>query len=219
MSASGPKRPLGPQSPRLGRGGLHLRLCLCYSRQTALPPQTSPMSKPDENFMLHLREALEASWDRETAYLGASQTGNPALGQCYPTSRVVQHYYPATEIVKGIVGARGSDEVHFWNGLPVGDDWYHLDLSWQQFPAGSVIKEFSILDRNNLGDSDATVQRCALLLRRVEEHLRRSAPSDRLRPLSSSPTVSNGRGCASVSFWRNADACTPAEQVPLKPEP
>lgn len=57
------------------------------------------MSESDQTYMLALREALEASWDRQTAYGAVEQAGNPALGQCYPTSRVVQHYYPATEII------------------------------------------------------------------------------------------------------------------------
>ena len=88
------------------------------------------MLRPDQNFMLRLREALEASWDRQTAYRAVEQAGNPALGQCYQTSRVVQHYYPATEIIKGKVWTGESEEIHFWNGLPVGDEWYHIDLSW-----------------------------------------------------------------------------------------
>src|ERR1700686_3279289 len=130
------------------------------------------MRRPDQNLMLRLREALEGSWDRQTAYGAVEQAGNPALGQCYPTSRVVQHYYPETEIIKGKVWKGESVEIHFWNGLPVGDEWYHIDLSWQQFPAGSVVQEFVVLDRQALGDSEATVQRCALLLKRVEGYLR-----------------------------------------------
>ena len=125
--------------------------------------------------MLRLREALEASWDTQTAYLAAEKTGNPALGQCYPTSRVVQHYYPATEILKGKVWTGESEEIHFWNALPLGDQWYHIDLSWQQFPAGSVVREFVVLDRQNLGDTEPTIQRCALLLKRVEDHLHNSS--------------------------------------------
>jgi hypothetical protein len=123
------------------------------------------------DFMLRLREALTASWDKRTAYLEVEQAGNPALGQCYPTSRVIQHYYPKTEIIKGKVWTGKTAEVHFWNGLRVGNDWYHIDLSWQQFPAGSVIQEFVILERQALNDSDATMQRCALLLKRVDEYL------------------------------------------------
>jgi hypothetical protein len=122
------------------------------------------------NFMLRLREALEASWDRQTAYGAVEQAGKTALGQCYPTSRVVQHYYPETEIIEGKVWTGESEEIHFWNG-PVGDNWYHIDLSWQQFPAGSVVQEFVVLDRQDFGDSEAIIRRCALLLKRVEQQL------------------------------------------------
>ena len=121
--------------------------------------------------MLRLREALEASWDGQTAYGAIEKAGNRALGQCYPTSRVVQHYYPATEIIKGKVWTGEGEEIHFWNGLAVGDEWYHIDLCWQQFPAGSIVTEFVALDRRDLGDSDVTIQRCSLLLKRVEDYL------------------------------------------------
>jgi len=103
------------------------------------------------------------------------QGSNPALGQCHPTSHVVQHFYPATEIIKGKVWTGAEEETHFWNGLPVGDEWYHIDLSWQQFPAGSVVREFVVLDRQQLADTEASIQRCALLLKRVEGHLRKSS--------------------------------------------
>lgn len=131
----------------------------------------------DHHFMLRLREALEASWDPETAYRQAVQAGNPSFAQCYPTSRVVQHFYPQTEILKGTVHTRDGDHDHFWNALRVDGDWYHIDLSWQQFPHGSVVRRFEVLDRNNLGDSEATVARCALLLRRVEDYLLRQSSS------------------------------------------
>jgi hypothetical protein len=121
--------------------------------------------------MLRLRDALAASWDRQTAYLGVEEIGNPALGQCYPTSWIVQHYYPETEIIKGKVWTGKSLEVHFWNGLRVGYDWYHIDLSWQQFPAGSIFQEFAVIERQELKDSEATRLRCALLLKRVDDYL------------------------------------------------
>jgi hypothetical protein len=56
--------------------------------------------------MLELREALEASWDEATSYGCVSEAGNPALGQCYPTSWVVQQFYPEVEIVEGEVWTR-----------------------------------------------------------------------------------------------------------------
>ena len=122
--------------------------------------------------MLILREALTASWDKRTAYLEVEEIGNPALGQCYPTSRIVQHYYPETEIIKGKVWTGKTLEVHFWNGLRVGVDWYHIDLSWQQFPVGSIIQEFLVIERQELNDSEATTQRCTLLLKRVDDYLK-----------------------------------------------
>jgi hypothetical protein len=127
------------------------------------------------DLMLRLREALEASWDKRTAFEAVEKVGNRAFGQCYPTSRVVQHYYPATEIIKGKVSTGESEEVHFWNGLLIGGAWYHIDLSWQQYPIGSVIREFVILDRQDFGDSEVTIQRCALLLKRVDDYLRNSS--------------------------------------------
>ena len=114
-----------------------------------------------------LERALEASWDWQTAYRGVIRPGNPAYGQCYPTSRVVQWFYPEYEIAKGEVWTGTGVEHHFWNVRGTGDAADRLDLSWQQFPAGSAVRSFVLLDRTALGDSEATVERCKLLLRRV----------------------------------------------------
>lgn len=121
--------------------------------------------------LLRLREALEASWDEKTSYQAALRKGNPALGQCYPTSRVVQHFFPEMEIVKGKVWNGKETETHFWNGLMVNGTLYHIDLCWQQFPSGSSVSEFKILDRNALGDSAQTIKRCDLLRQRVTDYL------------------------------------------------
>jgi hypothetical protein len=118
-----------------------------------------------------LRIAVEASWDRRTAYQGITRPGNPAFGQCYPTSRVVQHFYPETEIACGDVWTGSGTECHFWNVRGAGDEAGWIDLSWKQFPPGSVVQRFKLLDRRLLGDSPPTVERCALLLRRVLSHL------------------------------------------------
>jgi hypothetical protein len=114
-----------------------------------------------------LRSALEASWRPDTAYLGVHQPGNPALGQCYPTSRVVQWFFPALEIVSGQVRTGSSVEAHFWNVDPAQDPQGHVDLTWQQFAPGAEVASFAILDRDALNDSPPTVARCQLLLRRV----------------------------------------------------
>lgn len=114
-----------------------------------------------------LGAALERSWDRRTAYLGASRSGNPAFGQCYPTARVVQWFFPETEIASGKVDTGSGIEAHFWNVERSAGGLIHIDLSWQQFPRGSRVTEFELLDRSALGDSPPTVARCRLLLERV----------------------------------------------------
>lgn len=123
-----------------------------------------------------LAEALEASWDHQTAYRGIIRPGNPAFGQCYPTSRVVQWFYPEFEIATGEIWTGSSIEHHFWNVQGAGDGAGWVDLTWKQFPPGSVVRRFEILDRNALGDSQGTQERCALLLRRVLAHLARVVP-------------------------------------------
>lgn len=120
--------------------------------------------------LVRLREALEASWDSKTSFEGVSESGNPALGQCYPTARVVQHFYPQTEVVVGQVWTGKSLEKHFWNLLQVNGQTYHLDYSWQQFPAESSIRSYELLDPNNR-DSRSTVDRVELLKSRVKKYL------------------------------------------------
>ncbi len=115
----------------------------------------------------HLQSALEASWDCRTAYRGAFQRGNPALGQCYPTSRVVQWFFPDLDIVAGEVDTGSSIEAHFWNIDGTTRPARHVDLTMQQFPQTSRVIGFRVLDRHALGDSPATVLRCRLLLQRV----------------------------------------------------
>lgn len=114
-----------------------------------------------------LRAALEASWDRSTAHLGVYQPGNAALGQCYPTCRVVQWFFPNLEIASGEVDTGQALEAHFWNIDPAFNPSKQIDLTWQQFPEVSRVARFSILDRNTLNDSPPTIARCQLLLERV----------------------------------------------------
>lgn len=133
----------------------------------AIPELVGPID------LRHLTLALEASWDHRTSYQGATRPGNPAYGQCYPTSRVVQWFYPEYEIAKGEVWTGDSVEQHFWNVRGSGEHAEWIDLSWKQFPAGSVVRHFSLLDRTALGDSERARQRCALLLERVLSYLGR----------------------------------------------
>lgn len=113
-----------------------------------------------------LEQALRASWDRHTAHLGG-RADNTAAGQCYPTARVVQWFYPEAEIVAGQIDTGAGLEDHFWNQS--GED--RIDLSWSQFPEGSTIVSARVLDRTTLNDSPPTVARCTLLLERVQAFL------------------------------------------------
>lgn len=129
------------------------------------------MKAKDTVDMFRIREALEASWKPDTAYLKVERGGNPALGQCYPSSRVVQFYYPETEIVEGEVWTGIKNEKHFWNILNNNGATYHIDFTWQQFPKGSVVKSFKVRDRATLGGSPETIKRVNQLLKRVEDFL------------------------------------------------
>ena len=118
-----------------------------------------------------LRVAMEASWSPDTAYLGVCEPGNPALGQCYPTARVVQWFFPNLEIARGTVNTGLSLEAHFWNVDPTLWPAAYVDLSWQQFPPKATVEHFEILQREALVDSPGTVARCERLLRCVLRHL------------------------------------------------
>ena len=73
-----------------------------------------PIAPPNVELPALMR-ALEASWDHLTSYMWETRPDNPAYGQCYPTSRVVQWFYPEYEIAKGDVWTGASVEQHFWN--------------------------------------------------------------------------------------------------------
>ena len=93
-----------PLAPPLMIATSCLRSLFFYAK--AMNPLVTCCDKtisPDQSFMLRLREALEASWDMLTAYGAVAKVGNPAFGRCYPTTQVVQHYYRATEIIRGKV--------------------------------------------------------------------------------------------------------------------
>ena len=119
-----------------------------------------------------LLPALEASWDCSTAYAGASEPGNAALGQCYPTARVVQSFFPHYEIARGRVDTGSSMEAHYWNVDPHAAPPEHVDLTWSQFRSASKVFDYELLDRHAFGDSAPTVLRCDVLLQRVIAHLR-----------------------------------------------
>jgi hypothetical protein len=121
--------------------------------------------------MLTLRYAIEQAWKPDTAYHGVEESGNPALGQCYVSSRVVQEYFPEAELAQGEVLAAGKVEKHFWNVFQVNGESIHVDLTWSQFPVGSKVINWAIRDRETYNDSPPTIERVETLLRRVRQIL------------------------------------------------
>ena len=121
--------------------------------------------------LINLREAIEKSWNKDTAYGGSFDPSNPSLGQCYVSSWVVQYFFPEFEIYEGQVDTGKQDEKHFWAELRHAGDNIVLDLTWQQFPGGSHIKERKHRDRKTLNGSEDSIRRRELLLSRVKEYL------------------------------------------------
>lgn len=125
--------------------------------------------------MTKLRYAIEASWEPAIASFGQYESDNPALGQCYPTSWLMQQYFPELEIVEGSVITPKGEEKHFWNILQSNGQEYHIDLTWQQFPRGSHIRSWKIRNRGTLNDGLRTQKRCALLKSKVAKILHESS--------------------------------------------
>lgn len=69
------------------------------------------------------------------------------------------------------------EALHFWNGFQHVEGWHHIDLTWQQFPTGSIVRDYAVLDRLAQPDNQATSHRCALLLERVKSHIQKISAS------------------------------------------
>ena len=148
------------------------------------------------------REALAASWGQDTAYQGRAAPGNPALGQCYPTSWLIQQLDPKWDIVRGTVTTPDAVHTHFWNALRCPDGQLrHLDLTWAQFEPGAQVREFDILDRMHLGDSAPTVARCQLLFGRIVQRLALALSPSMPAPMANRATASVATArVASIGF-------------------
>lgn len=125
-----------------------------------------------------LAAALEDSWDHHTAYQGIFNPNNPAAGQCYPTSRVVQWFFLTCRVASGKVWTGAATEHHFWNMRETQRGSERFDLSWKQFPMGSAIKGFELISDDPSKDSPGTQDRCALLLKRVMAQLENRPSQD-----------------------------------------
>jgi len=95
----------------------------------------------------YLEQAIRKSWGADTCYPGsldAWSLNNPAIGQCTVTALIVQDYFGG-EILH-------CDHLnHNWNKIPgIGE----VDLSREQFPAGTVICADGERTREDLLESE-----------------------------------------------------------------
>lgn len=125
-------------------------------------------------FMTKLKEivdALEASWDSDTAYDKGDWTPeNPARGQCVVSSLVIQDYLGG-DLQKYAVDAADLHESHYFNKL---DDGTVIDVTSKQytFPVNLRLKPvryegFKSIREKRLSDDD-TRRRYAILKSRVD---------------------------------------------------
>lgn len=84
-----------------------------------------------------LQLAIEQSWSAFTTPETRWSPDNPAIGQCAVTSCVVQDYYGG-DILHTVAKLPNRDrEGHFYNFI----DGEEIDLTRQQFPLGTVLRE------------------------------------------------------------------------------
>ena len=106
---------------------------------------------------------LTSAWDKDTchpAYINKWTEQNPAAGQCLVTALAVQDEYGGD-----IYDCKVERSRHFYNVI---NDKI-IDLTFNQFPEGSEIKDTRKRDRNQLLANKETFKRYNLLKARMED--------------------------------------------------
>lgn len=104
-------------------------------------------------------DVIRAAWSRETSYWPETWTsGNPAHGQCAITALVVQDHFGG-DIWRGWVGT----DTHYWNHI----DGRTVDLTLEQFPAGSEVRRDVPVHRDVILRNEDTRRRYELLSERI----------------------------------------------------
>ena len=131
--------------------------------------------KPD---ILHITEALRASWCPETSTLGDDlPVDNPARGQCVVSSLVVQDFLGG-DLFRVRVSGDGIDERHYYNVL---DDSTVIDTTREQYQGRpvSLVPEPVDLEgkyvsiREKVLDNEDTRKRYELLRQLVNDNLQK----------------------------------------------
>lgn len=115
-----------------------------------------------------LKEALEHSWCRETAFDQENWTPeNPAYSQCFVTMLIVKDYFGGSAI-----RAFTKTGTHYWNLLLDGTE---VDLTRKQFANNVVFCKKAIINvskEEEFSFSPDTARRYKLLKKRVKEYLK-----------------------------------------------
>lgn len=111
-----------------------------------------------------LRAVLVRGWDAQTSADPAGWSpANPAWGQCAVTALLIQ------EVLGGDLIRTEVDGIsHYFNRLPSGQC---IDLTFEQFPAGSRYGEQAMRPRAYVAGYPATERRYRLLKQRVGAEL------------------------------------------------
>lgn len=91
-----------------------------------------------ESLLKTVSTVIKAEWDEQTSSVGdAWNTVNPALGQCVPTTLVINDIFGG-DIVRVVVTDEDDlsvNETHYYNKLPNG----YYDLTGGQYPESAVM--------------------------------------------------------------------------------
>ncbi len=116
--------------------------------------------------------AVSNSWSAETSSTPKKWTNdNPALGQCAVTACLVQDYLGGDILNSVVTLPDGDTDSHYYNLI----DGKDLDLTRQQFPAGSSFSEGQpktkglASTRDYCLSYDETRQRYEILKQQVEQ--------------------------------------------------
>lgn len=131
--------------------------------------------KPD---ILHITEALRASWCPETSTLGDDlPADNPARGQCAVSSLVMQDFLGG-DLFRVRANGDGIDEKHYYNVL---DDGTVIDTTREQYqgkvvsltPAPVDLEGKYVSIREKVLDNEDTRKRYELLRQLVNDNLQK----------------------------------------------
>ena len=90
--------------------------------------------------MKNLAYYLRSAWSYKTSSVPEFwDFDNTALGQCVPTSLIVQDYFGGVIVRTVALLPDGTSDSHYFNELEIGE----LDLTRQQFPYGTIFSERS----------------------------------------------------------------------------